>query len=294
MPEPRDALIFGDLIDDVIVVPGGPIRPDTDTTSAIRTRAGGSAANTAAWLAGTGAGVVFVGRCGTADAARHAELLEVLGVEARVTADPALPTGTIVVIVEGDRRTMLTERGANAALSPAHVDPRGFRIVHATGYSLVDYPDEFAGFVARAHETGARVSLNVGSVAAIDELGRERFAAAVRDVDVLVATADEACALTGAADPETATRALGDRHPLAAVTAGRRGAWICAGGAVDLVPATPADAVDPTGAGDAFTAGLLAGVLAGDDARSAAVRGTRLAARAVQTAGARPPAQGTG
>jgi len=53
MPAAERILVFGDVIDDIIVVPSGPIRVDTDTPSAIRSRAGGSAANTAAWLAET-------------------------------------------------------------------------------------------------------------------------------------------------------------------------------------------------------------------------------------------------
>jgi sugar/nucleoside kinase (ribokinase family) len=80
MPRADRVLVFGDLIDDIIVVPRGPIRSDTDTPSDIRSRAGGSAANTAAWLAQAGADVTFAGRCAQADVARHAALLEAAGV----------------------------------------------------------------------------------------------------------------------------------------------------------------------------------------------------------------------
>ena len=50
---PAGILVVGDVIDDTVVIPSGPIRPDTDTVSTIRRVAGGSAANTAAWLADT-------------------------------------------------------------------------------------------------------------------------------------------------------------------------------------------------------------------------------------------------
>ena len=79
MPADSRALVFGDLIDDIIVVPSGPIRSDTDTASSIRSQPGGSAANTAAWMAAAGADVTFVGRCAAVDAARHAQLLESAG-----------------------------------------------------------------------------------------------------------------------------------------------------------------------------------------------------------------------
>ena len=66
MSDPVRIVCFGDIIDDVVVVPNGPIRDDTDTDSVIRNRPGGSPANTAAWLGSLGAAVDFVGVVGTA------------------------------------------------------------------------------------------------------------------------------------------------------------------------------------------------------------------------------------
>ena len=43
-------IVVGDVINDIVVVPRGEVRPDTDTASTIRLRPGGSAANTAVWL----------------------------------------------------------------------------------------------------------------------------------------------------------------------------------------------------------------------------------------------------
>ena len=59
------------VIDDIVVVPSGPIRGDTDTPSSIRHRAGGSAANVASWLGRLNAGVDFVGRVAASDVGRH-------------------------------------------------------------------------------------------------------------------------------------------------------------------------------------------------------------------------------
>ena len=56
------------------------------------------------------------------------------------------------------------------------------------------------------------------------------------------------------------------------------------------VPARPADVVDPTGAGDAFAAGLLAAWLAGAGPADALAAGVAAGAVAVATVGARPPA----
>jgi sugar/nucleoside kinase (ribokinase family) len=55
-----------------------------------------------------------------------------------------------------------------------------------------------------------------------------------------------------------------------------------------LVPAIPAEAVDPTGAGDAFVAGFLREWLKSADAHAAARAGVRLASTAVTQVGGRP------
>jgi sugar/nucleoside kinase (ribokinase family) len=291
MPAGRRALVFGDLIDDIIVVPSGPIRSDTDTASSIRSQPGGSAANTAAWMAAAGADVTFVGRCAEVDAARHAHLLESVGAKARIIGDETLPTGAIIVIVEGDRRSMLTERGANAALSPDDIDPAGFALVHATGYSVLGHEAQFARLIARAQAAGARDSLNAGSVAAIDDLGAAAFTTAIEGAGIIIATTAEASLLSGEQRPEAAARALAERHGVAAVTAGRDGAWACERGDDAVhVPAVEVDAVDPTGAGDSFSAGFLAGLLRGESPPIAAAAGAALAARAVCAYGARPQA----
>ncbi len=283
------ALVFGDLIDDIIVTPRGPIRPDTDTSSTIRSRPGGSAANTTAWMAAAGADVCFVGRCGAVDVDRHAAFLRAAGVDPHIAADTELPTGAIVVIVQGHERTMLTERGANARLSPDDVDVAGCALVHAVGYTLVEHAAAFRALVERAHAAGARVSLNAGSVAAIDELGVDAFAAASAGVDILIATDAEAALLTGLPTADAAAGALARRHGVAAVTLGHDGVQVAArDGLAAHVAAQLVTAIDPTGAGDAFTAGLLAALLRGADPITAATEGAALAAQAVTVVGGRP------
>ncbi|MDQ2697301.1 MAG: PfkB family carbohydrate kinase, partial [Actinomycetota bacterium] len=65
-------LVVGDVIDDVLVTLDEPIRVDTDTAASIRQAPGGSAANTAAWLAALGQRVTFAGAVGADDVIRVA------------------------------------------------------------------------------------------------------------------------------------------------------------------------------------------------------------------------------
>jgi ribokinase len=101
--------------------------------------------------------------------------------------------------------------------------------------------------------------------------------------------ADEARLLTGCADPAAAARALAARHPVAVVTLGADGALWAAGSRLVHRPAHPATVVDTTGAGDAFTAGLLSVWLAAPDGDPAAAleAGLTRAAAVVARPGAR-------
>lgn len=275
-------LVVGDVIDDTVVIPSGPIRPDTDTASTIRSVAGGSAANTAAWLAHAGAAVGFVGAVHRADVARHTALLP--GVDAHLQAVDA-PTGAIVVLVQGQERAMLTDRGANAHLDFDAIPPHLLRAhVHLTGHSMAASDGSaFARFLRRAKDAGATVSVSPGSVAYIDALGPARFGEVIAGADILFASVVEGAALTGTTEPaEMAARV---DAPVLVLTRGADGVIVDG----VHVPAVTAPVVaDPTGAGDAFCAGFLARWTRDRDAVAAARAGTEVAARAVGVVGGRP------
>ena len=283
---PKRVLVVGDVIDDVIVVPHGPIRPDTDTISDIRSSPGGSAGNTASWLGHIGVSVEFVGMVGFADVARHSAEFESYGVVPRLQSHPTLPTGAIVVLVEGETRAMLTERGANDSIDLSAVDVTGFAALHLTGYSLFTTPDAapVTALIQRAKAAGLEVCVDPGSAGFLLDYGVERFLAAIAGATILVPNLEEAQVLTGLVDPVDCATALAKLFPVVAVTMDRAGAVVEG----VTVPAVEAAVVDPTGAGDAFTAGFLGEFLTSGDAAAAALAGTRLAAVAVSSLGARP------
>jgi len=286
-------VVFGDVFDDIVVVPRGPIRSDTDTESSIRTRAGGSAANAAAWLGTLGAPVDFVGRVAEADVARHSSALASCGVTPHLIADSELPTGTIVVLVDGDRRSMLTEKGANARLTADAVPDALLdeaAVIHFTGYSLFGpgREDAAARLMERAASRGIQVSVDPGSAGFIADLGVDRFLAAVDGATLLFPNLEEARLLSGLDAPEAVAAALAERFPVVAVTLDTAGAVVATADGVHRVAAEPVTVVDPTGAGDAFAAGFLASWLLSGDAVASASAGARAGALAVGRTGARP------
>lgn len=85
------------------------------------------------------------------------------------------------------------------------------------------------------------------------------------DCYAFVPNAVEAMQYTRAGTPEEAARRLAGLVPVVVVTCGTDGAIAIDSGSGELVraPGVPVDALDPTGAGDVFTAGFILGTLRG-------------------------------
>jgi ribokinase len=292
-PAPRPVVVVGDLMVDVVARMAAPLAVGSDTAARVRTRPGGAGANVAAWLAVAGAPVTLVARAGDDEAARGAVArLRGHGVTPAVAADPSLPTGTCVVLVApGGERSMLPDAGANAALAPDDLPAGAFgpgAHLHLTGYPLLrEGPPREAALEAlrRARAAGMTVSLDPSSAAPLAAFGPERFLALAGRVDVLLPNRDEALTLAGAADPQTAARALCAHAREVVVTLGAEGAlWTDGDTTAAAAAATTGAVADTTGAGDAFTAGFLAARLGGAAPRDALAAANALAARAIGVA----------
>ena len=296
---PPRVLVVGDVIDDILATISIPLRHNTDTPARITRSSGGSAANTAVWLAHHGVAVDFVGRVGEADSHRFRQEFEDAGVQAHLSADSDNPTGTIVIVVEGESRTMLSDRGANTQLDFGAIDPallEDSSWVHLTGYSLFHHssPESIPVFIALARQRGASVMVDASSSGFLADFGVERFLQATREVSLLRCNEDEALTLSGRESLDESGGFLGQRFPTVVVTQGAQGVWCSEGGSVAHIPLAEAvKSVDPTGAGDSFNAGLLAGLVQGDSLENAIHRGIAVASLCITKAGARPSARRT-
>jgi sugar/nucleoside kinase (ribokinase family) len=291
----RRIVVVGDVINDVLVRPLGPVTPDSDTRAEIVRRPGGSAANLAAWLGSLGAAVSFVGRVGANDRAFHADHLAGFGVEPHLTVDPERETGTIVVVLDdAGRRTMLVDRAANRALTAADL-PAGLlaeaSLLHLTGYSFFEPGVRAAALdlLARARRLQVPVSVDPSSVAFLRDVGAEQFRSWTSGAEFCFPNRDEAAVLAGTADPRQAAERLTASYGTVVVTLDGEGCVVATRGRRPVtVPAQRCTAVDPTGAGDAFCAGYLDGWRRGLDPVGAAAAGTSVAGRAVRRLGGRP------
>jgi ribokinase len=285
-------VVLGDLMVDVVVRLSGPLAQASDAPAEIRFRGGGSAANTAAWLAEAGAEVTLVARGGDDERGRSAvEELRTAGVDVRVTLDPDRSTGTCLVLIEpGGERTMAPDAGANDALTAGDLPDdllADAAHLHVAGYALLRAGSRAAArdAIDRAVKAGTPVSADPSSSALLDASFLDRAAGA----ELLLPNASEAHALTGDSDPEAAARTLAGRFGEVVVTLGPGGALWTDGDEVLRAAAEQVDeVVDSAGAGDAFAAAFLSARVSGASTAEALAAGCRLAARAVTTAGARP------
>ena len=279
-------LVIGDVIEDVIVIPESEIRPNTDTNSAIHKSMGGQAANVASWLAFFGVQTRFVGCVGLTDVRKLEAELDQIGIEAALQSS-AKPTGSLVVLVQGASRSMLTDRGANLDLNLRSIDPTGFAAVYLSGYSLFGRAlGEIKDFAARVKQAGALLAIDPGSYGYIKDHGLEDFKELISEADLIFPNLEEDQLL-----------GLSGVVALNVVTKGQNGAeahW--ASGQSVEVAGLASESIDPTGAGDAFCAGFLASLVAGEGfqdlgletVQMALKSGVEAGSKAVQLVGARP------
>ena len=288
-------VVVGDVCTDVVVLLAGEPAPGSDRPAVISTRGGGAGANVAAHLAALGTAVTLAGCLGgDLPGESLARELAAGGVTLALRTVAGATTGTIVSLVEpGGERSFLADRGANLALQPADVPtPAAGGHLHLSGYTLLDPGPRTAGLaaLAAARDAGCTVSVDPASTGPLTGYGVDRWLADTAAATLLLPNADEARLLTGCADPAAAARALAGRHPVVVVSLGAEGALWAAGEVLVHRPAHPTTVVDTTGAGDAFTAGVLSAWTAAGgqpDPASALEAGLARAAAVVARPGAR-------
>lgn len=179
------------------------------------------------------------------------------GVDAQLSIRPGVATRSAIILIDAKtgRRTVLEIRNPAVALAPDDLDPgaiAGGRIL------LVDACDPGLSLAAAhiARQAGVPVVLDV-------EHDAPGLDALLRNVDVIVGASSFAPAHTGARSAGRALARLAAETQAQVVvsTLGPEGSLALIGGREFRTPGFRVDAVDTTGAGDAFRGGLIAGWL---------------------------------
>ena len=241
----------------------------------VRLTAGSSGVLTASGLAALGLQVAVCGMVGDDLFGRFMlDHLDRLGIDSGgVLIEPEQRTGASVLLSNARDRAILTMPGAMAAFSLAHVPPgllERAQHVHLSSYFLQaalrpDVPE----LLLRARGAGATTSADTGH----DPREEWSIDGLLEGLDVFLPNETEACAISGQADVDGALDWLAARVPTVAIKRGANGASAARRGSRVDLPGFSVRSVDTTGAGDAFDAGFLSGLLAGEDLANCVRRG---------------------
>lgn len=281
-------IVLGDINVDVLMPISHYPLPGQEAMSRERvTRLGGSAANTAVVLSQLGRPVWLVARAGT-DAWGDLALdtLRANGVEmAAIQRDSAHPTGlTFIPALPNGDHVLYCSRGANDYTTPEGLEAalvKDAALVHLSGYALSHAPQRQAAarLVSLAVENGIPLALDTALEPAL--LLRDEMRRLLPQLTLVVLGPQEAHALTGAETAEQAIDALlraGIRR--VGYKMGSEGCLVAGPEGIHHQPALPVATVDTTGAGDAFSAGLIESWLRGLDLPAAALLASALGALA--------------
>lgn len=250
---------------------------------------GGSAANTVVGLARLGHGVGYVGKVGADYEGRL--LLRSLkdeNVDTRgVVVSENGRSGVVVGFVDRrGERTLCVSPGVNDALGFEEVGVdyvSGAKFLHMTSF-VGEKPFEAQKRLLRSLST-AMVSFDPGELYA--RRGLAALRAMLKRSYVVFPNEMELRLLTGRGCEEGAEVLIGEGVSVVAVKLGERGCYITDGEKAFRVPALKVRVVDTTGAGDAFCAGFLHGLLTGRDLRACGEIANFVAGRKIEKAGAR-------
>jgi len=256
----------------------------------IQLRPGGSATNVGLAAAKLQGRAAVVGRVGADPAGRLvADALAAAGVEPLLARDGGVGTGTFVA----SGSAIAADPGASLRLVPEDVPTvleAGAVIV--SGYTLLQAGPERAARAALGRAQTRLLAVDVASANLIAAYGVERFFEVTTAVDVLLANAEEARALTGLDEDEAAV-ALATRYRIACVKLGKQGAVAASGETVVRVRPEPLDDIPAVGAGDAFAAGFLLALVRDAELGEAVGAGCTAAVAALTSPQLRRPARNT-
>lgn len=285
----RIAVIGSANADLVVDIDHRPVGGETIIGSDLVTTPGGKGANQAVAAALVGGEVSFVGCVGkdSAGAMLRASLAEAgAGIDGLAETDA--PTGwAVIMVTPNGENSIIVAPGANRRVTPEFLQEQLPRWGHADVVVMqLEVPlDTVEWAAAQCRDRGIRFVLNAAPAARLSP-------AVLGACDPLVVNETEAAFLledaTAGSDVEELARRLLALGPASVVvTLGSAGSVALARGSEVVVQAAHrVQAIDTTGAGDAFVGSMATALANGDDFAQALALGTAVAAYAVQHRGA--------
>jgi sugar/nucleoside kinase (ribokinase family) len=286
-----DCLSVGVLVADHVSAPIDhmPVPGELILTEKLQLSVGGCASNAALDMARIGVDVDVVGCVG--DDAFGTFLIDALAAGGAGTKlirrlTDVGTSGTLIVNVKGEDRRFVHTTGANARVRAADIpwdEVRKAKILYVGGFLLMSALEgrELAEVFAQARQAGVTTVLDV----VVPGPGKhwEQLEPLLPHTDVFLPNDDEARAITGLKDPkQQAEKFAAAGASTVVITCGGSGTYL-----LDKSQRLKADVfsqpfVSATGAGDAFDAGYIAGLLRGLDPRGCLAWGSALGASCIR------------
>lgn len=258
--------------------------------------AGGSAANTIMGIVDLGGSAAYAGKVSDDEIGRFfLSDMRDRGVTIEVAPGRTGDSGTSVILITEDaQRTMLTNLGVSASLCDDDVneaDLKECRYLYVEGYLFSGDSTKAAALraIELAKKHNVKVALTISDAFLID-LVKDQFWDLIKGpVDLLFCNEAEARMLTGHDDIVECAREIHRHASNVALTLGANGSILMHEGEVLPIEGVSVEAIDTTGAGDMYAAGLLYGITNGLSWKQAGHLASQVAGQIVAQMGARLP-----
>ncbi|MCD6165589.1 carbohydrate kinase family protein [bacterium] len=285
----------GILVADVIAKPVGkfPERGKLELVEEMELHAGGCALNTGLALAKLGVRVGVIGKVGNDGFGDFLikQLQQGGVISTGIRRDQTTKTSaTMVLVDEEGERSFVHYLGANAKFTLNDIDfdlLKEGKIFHVAGAFLLSGFD--GGPMAQALRQAKQLGLITSLDTAWDSQGRwlRLIEPVLPHIDVFIPSFEEAKRISGKQTPEKVADFFLDYGiKIVALKMGEEGAFVKNRQEAYQIPVYPVPVVDATGAGDAFVAGFLFGMLRDWDLKTIGQFANAVGACCVTTMGA--------
>jgi len=266
---------------------------DALSTHQVHYCSGGSACNTMVGIADFGGRTAYACKLATDDFGKKYQYeLNKIGVVASTQASQGTTGSCVVLITPDAQRTMLTHLGISSSLSANDISEKQIeksKYIYIEGYLFTGKDTKAAAYRAMelAQKHGVKIALTISDPFLVG-LFRDEFLQLIETkVDLLFCNLEEARALTGKENPIDCAQAIHQHTDNVALTLGNNGSIIMHQGEAIAIEGLDVEAIDTTGAGDMYAAGVLYGITNGLSWKQAGHLGSHAAAQVVSQLGAR-------
>jgi len=252
---------------------------------------GDATANTITTLGKLGANVVYAGKVGNDEYGLYYEQ-DLIASKVKPNLNKhAKKTGKAIALVTPDtERTFAVNLGAAYHLEKEDLfeeDLKNSKILHLTGYQLDNETIRSTCLhaIKIAKENNVKVSIDLADINMINS-NKEIMKEIIKDADIIFANEQEAIALTGKTGLDVINE-ISKNTDLVCIKIGENGSWIKYENTIIKIEPVKTKAIDTTGAGDNYAAGILYGITHNMKIDDAAHLASVLAAKAVSKIGAR-------